>query len=125
MNVPLIENKLRLERKDLVKIHLFIKLISNKVIGHFSDREIDILSELYMFGGIEDKETSDNFLNHCYEIGLSKVGAANSIRNVLSKGRIYKVVKRKKANYWKIERDYIPEFESDKLVLKYLLTNIS
>lgn len=123
MDVPVINNKLKLDKIDLIKIHLFIKLISNKVREEFSDREIDILAELYIFGGIEDKEGSERFIEHCYVLGLSKRGASNSVRNALSKGRKYKVVKRKKANYWKIDKDYLPEFESDTIVLKYLLTN--
>ncbi len=124
MNIPVIENKLKLEKIDLVRIHLFIKLTSNNISSSFTDREIDILSELYIFGGIEDKEGSDRFIDHCYALGLSKQGASNSVRNALSKGRKFKVVKRKKANYWKIDKEYLPEFESDTLVLKYLLTNI-
>lgn len=123
MDVPVIQNKLRLDKIDLIKIHLFIKLISNKVNSNFSDREVDILAELYIFGGIEDKESSDKFIEHCYKMGLSKIGASNSVRNALSKGRKHKVVKRKKANYWKIDKDYLPEFDSDTIVLKYLLTN--
>ena len=123
MNAPVIENKLKLNKIDLIKIHLFIKLISEK-ISDFTEREINILAELYEFGGIEDKESSEKFIQHCYTLGLSKEGAAISIKNVLSKGRKYKILKRKKANFWKIDKDYLPEFESDILVFKYLLTNL-
>ena len=124
MNIPLIENKLKLNKSELVKVHLFIKLISNKIIKEFTEREIDILAELYIYGGIEDKDGSDKFLEHCYAIGLSKLGSANSVRNALSKGRKFKVVKRKKANYWKLDKEYLPEFDSPNLAFKYLLTNI-
>lgn len=124
MDVPVIENKLRVSRDLLVKIHLTIKLVSNGLINEFSNREISVLSELYLFGGIENKETSDKFIEHCFKMDFAKQGATNSVLNVLSKGRKFNIVKRKKANFWKLDKEYLPEFESDKLVFKYLVTNI-
>lgn len=109
----------------LAKMHLFIKLADKNIESEFSDRNLNILAELFVFGGIDSKERANEFLQHCYGLSLSKEGADNSIRNTLGLGRKFGVVKRKKCNHWQIHEDYLTKLNSDTTLFKYTLTNIS
>lgn len=123
IEIPIIEDKLILSKKELIKIHLYIKMVEKGIDKEFSHREMDILAELYCFGGTQDKINLQEFFNHCFAHGFSKEGAAHSVRNALSKGRRFKIIKRKKANFWQIDKDYLPPLSSSFLAFKYFFTN--
>ena len=119
-----ITDNLKMNRIDLVKTHLFIKMIEKKITNEFSDRELSILSHLYSFGGTTDKATLDKFAEHCFVNELSEKKSVQSIRNVFGKARELGVVKRRKSNNWKIDDKFLPPIATD-IVFKYLLTDVA
>lgn len=121
--VQCIDDNLILPKEDLVKIHLYIKLTQDNKSNKFSDRELRIISRLYMNGGVNSNKEFKDFSDGCFEKNLCKSGAYNSIRNVFTKGRECGLLKRKSSNNWKLHENYILETKSDILVLKYFLSN--
>lgn len=121
--IPVIEQNIQVEKIDLIKIFLYISLLKRGLIEKFSDRELSIISNLYCKNGTSSKEDLNLFIDNCYNLGLGKKGSENSIRNVFSKGRNLGILKRDKANKWNLQEEYLPKYNSNILVLKYLLTN--
>lgn len=121
--IPVIEQNIQVEKIDLIKIFLYITLLKRGLVDNFSDRELSIISNLYCKNGTTSKEELNLFIEDCYELGFSKPGSDNSIRNVFSKARRLGILKREKANKWRVQEGYLPKYNSDILVFKYLLTN--
>lgn len=124
-NYPVIKDDVKLiELIDLIRIHFYIKMIEKNVpLKEFSNRELSILCELYLFGGIFTKEDLVSFSNICTEKKLTE-GSVQSIRNVLGTARSYGIIKRPKANKWVISNDYLPQIKSERLIFKYTIHNI-
>lgn len=121
----ILETKIdKLDIHKITRIHLFIKMVQKDIDGEFSDKEMKILSELYVFGGTENKLDLDKFSELCFQKELSKEGSTNSIRNVLSKARKFNIINRKQSNKWVINKSYILPLDSPNVLFKYLLTNI-
>lgn len=122
---PTIVDSIKLtELKDLIKIHFYIKMIEKKVdITEFSDRELSILAELYIYGGLSSKKDLQDFTDLCSSKGLTK-NSVQSVRNILSKARILGVVKRPKENNWFIIKDYLFKIDSKNLIFKYIIHNV-
>lgn len=122
--LPVVESKKKIDSKfGLVKIHLFIYLVENNKSENYTNRELEVLTHLYCGKGIEDKESMQQFFQFCYKNNYVKEGAENSIRNIFSKAKEDGILKRKKVNHWKFQKDLLSEYDSDVLVFKYLLTN--
>ena len=85
-----------------------------------NDRELDILTLLYLQGGISSNSELDEFSKLCFEKGFTKKYSPQAIRNIFTKARHIKFVKRKLSNNWKIV--IIPNTTSDDLILKCLIT---
>lgn len=125
-NISLIEDTITMDKVNLIKVHLFIKLVENSLSDILSDRELNILSYLYVYGGITDKDSMEDFSNRCFVKGISETNSIQSVRNALGKARELGVVKRRKVNNWKLDDTYLPKLPIDNnLVFKYILqTNI-
>ena len=85
-----------------------------------NDRELDILTLLYLQGGISSNSELNEFSKLCFEKGFTKKYSPQAIRNIFTKARHIKFVKRKLSNNWKIV--IIPNTTSDDLILKCLIT---
>lgn len=121
-NISLIEDTVSIDKVNQIKVHLFIKLVENKKEDVLSDRELNILSELYVYGGIIDKDSMQNFSNICFIKQLCEKDSVQSVRNALGKARELGVVKRRKVNNWKIDDIYLPKLPIDNdLVFKYII----
>lgn len=121
-NISLIEDTITMDKVSLIKIHLFIKLVENSISDILSDRELNILSFLYAYGGITDKVSMEDFSNRCFHMALSEKDSIQSVRNALGKARELGVVKRRKVNNWKLDDNYLPKLPIDNdLVFKYIL----
>lgn len=121
-NISLIEDTIIMDKVNLIKVHLFIKLVENSISDILSDRELNILSYLYVYGGIIDKDSMEDFSNKCFVMALSEKDSIQSVRNALGKARELGVVKRRKVNNWKLDDSYLPKLPVDNdLVFKYLL----
>lgn len=124
MEVTAIETKVNGTSKiNVVRMALFSKLLENNLYNKFSTTGFEILVNLYLFGGTSNKDSMQKFFLDCYDKNLTKVGAENSIRNTLTLARSFGVVKRKKANDWRISKLFIPECTGEYLVYKGLITN--
>lgn len=88
----------------------------------FSERELNILTELYLMGGTTSPSDMEQLIDTCYFQKLTAVKSPQSIRNVLTKARNIKFIKRKSANDWKV--NVIPDTaDAPHLVVQTLLTN--
>lgn len=121
--ISVIEDKVSMKKVSLVKIHLFIKLVENNISAEFTDRELNILSHLYTYGGVTDKLSMELFTEHCFDNKLLEKNSVQSIRNVLGKARELGVVKRRKSNNWKISDGFLQKTDKQFTVFKYILTD--
>lgn len=110
------------DKLKIVKLYLYYKLMDMSILDKFSSRDINILSNLYIYGGTT-KETFGSFIDLCYSLNLCKEGSENSIRNCLTLARENGIVKRRRSKEWKIDKDILPQEPSDLLYLKLFLTN--
>ena len=108
-NISLIEDTIIIDKVNLIKVHLFIKLVENSISDILSDRELNILSYLYIYGGITDKDSMEDFSSKCFIMNLSEKNSIQSVRNALGKARELGVVKRRKVNNWKLDDSYLPK----------------
>lgn len=123
-NIAVVNDSIKFDSlNQLIKIHLFIKLVENGLSDKFSDRELSILSNLYVFNGIGDKESFTGFTEDCVNRNICESNSVQSVRNVLSKSRQLNIVKRKKCNNWRIADSYLPKIDNDFIAFKYLFTN--
>lgn len=121
-NISLIEDTILISKAEQIKVHLFIKLVEKKKEDELSARELSILSQLYVYGGVIDKSSMEEFSTICFNIGLCETDSVQSVRNALGKARELGVVKRRKVNNWKIDDEYLPKLPIDNdLVFKYLI----
>lgn len=120
-----VESKIQTSKRKLVKIYLLFKLIENNLEKEFSDGELDILVNLYIFGGVSDREMFKSFLNNSYKLGLSKKGS-NSIRNLFGKARIHGILIRKSSSNWQFNKKYISDdmYSHPYFVFRGSLTNL-
>lgn len=120
MVVKSFEDIIRLpEKRDVFRVHLYTKLIE-KGIKPF-ENDIDIILELYTFGGYQNAEEQSKFIQSCIKKGYKK--SDQSVRNVLSKYVTRGVFDKPKNTQLKLNTDYIPEVECDKLVLLHKVTH--
>ena len=128
--VTLLETKIKGTNKlNVVRLSIYSKLIENGILSEFTNREVDVLANLYLFGGTEDKESLVRFADDCFEKGFTeeqkgKSTYGNSVRNVFSKARKLGVIKRKKVNDWRISKLFLPEYEgTEYIAFKALVSN--
>lgn len=69
------------DKRDVLRVHLYFKLIQYGIKPFEND--IDIMLELYMFGGYTNTEEQTTFIDICLKKGLKK--STQSLRNTLSK----------------------------------------
>jgi len=123
-DVSVIEDKIVVKVEDLIKIHLFIKLVEGSVLQEFSSRELNILTHLYTYGGVTDKESICAFAEDCFNNNLCEKNSLQSVRNVLGKAREHGIVKRRKSNNWRISDSFLPKLDTEHFVFKYFLTDV-
>ena len=124
MDVTILENKqTNFDRYKLVKLWIYYKILDMGKLDLFSDKHIDILTNLYIFGGTSGKEDLHKFFDLCYDKELSKRGSENSIRNCFTLAREVGIIKRRKANDWKIDKSIMSENKKEPLYLKLSLTD--
>lgn len=116
--IKAIKDTVLLEEKDQVlKVHFFIKMLQ-KGIRPF-ERDIDIIIELYNFGGYTNSEQQARFIDSCIKKGYRK--SVQSLRNTLSKYVSMGVFEKSKNTTLKISDLYLPKMEFSKLILIYTI----
>ena len=119
-DIPLIKDKIKVNSKlDLIKIHLYIKLITNNISA--SDSELTLLSSLYLQNGINNKEEMDKFFEYCLKEKIRM--SVQSVRNILARFTELKVLNKPKINQRFISEEYLPFISGDVIAFNYIIFN--
>lgn len=105
-------------RRDVIKIHLYSKLIEAGIQPY--ERDIELILELYFFGGYNE-DTQISFFDMCLEKRYKK--SQQSIRNTLSKYTSLGVLEKPKNKRLYVSSRFIPLIECDLLVLQHKVTH--
>lgn len=106
-------------KKDVLRIHLYSKLVQYGIRPFEND--IDIVLELYLFGGYSNAEEQTKFINLCISKGLKKT--PQSLRNTLSKYVNIGIFEKPKNTILKVNDKFLPKVECDKLVLQHTVSH--
>lgn len=110
---------------DIIRIHLYIKMIDFKIdVTELSPREIGIISALYVYGGLKAKSDMKKFSKYCLDNKVTSSDSVQSVRNALGKARALGIVKRPKANIWDISINYLKRSDRSDFVFKYVIYNV-
>ncbi len=113
------ETVLLSEKRDVLRLHLYFKLIE-KHIKPF-ENDINIMLELYEFGGYSNSEEQNNFIKNCIDKKLKK--SPQSLRNTLSKYVSMGVFKKPKNTILYINEEFLPKVQCDKLILQHTISH--
>jgi dimeric dUTPase (all-alpha-NTP-PPase superfamily) len=120
MLVKQFSDKILLSSLDSVlKLHLYLKMTQHNI--RFYRKDIDIIVELYKFGGYSNLDEQSDFMKLCIDKGYKK--SVQSIRNTFSKYITLGVLLKPKNCTLKVSDSYIPNVEFDKLVLQYIISH--
>jgi hypothetical protein len=118
MEIKVLQDKILLqEKKDVLRWHLYGKFLQYNIKPFEND--LDILLELYEFGGYDNAEEQSLFIERCLTKGLRK--SSQSVRNTLSKYTKLKVLDKPKNKKIHLSDKFIPQVKCDKLVLQPLI----
>jgi hypothetical protein len=107
------------KKKDVLRVHLYFKLIQHGVKPFEND--MDIMIELYQFGGYTNSEEQSRFIDLCIKKKLKK--SAQSVRNTLSKYVNMGIFQKPKNTTLHINPNFLPKVECDKLVLQHMISH--
>lgn len=120
MEIKAFSDKVILTKKeDVLRLHLYTKLLQYGIKPFEND--IDIILELYLFGGYSNGEQQALFIKQCLDKNLKKT--EQSVRNILSKYTRLKVFDKPKNRMLKLNDKYLPTVNFDRLVLQHLVTH--
>lgn len=120
MSIPVVQDKIKLNSKrEVLKLLLYTKLLESNIKP--SDTELEVLMELYEFGGYHSHEQEIIFFTKC--INLKFRNSFQSIRNVLTKYKSFGVVMKPKIHQRHISTSYIPDIQSDTIGLMFFVSN--
>ena len=107
------------EKRDVLRVHLYFKLIQYGIRPFEND--INIILELYTFGGYSNAEEQSKFIKICMDKKLKK--SEQSVRNTLSKYTSIGVFDKPKNTTLQLNDKYIPRIECDKLILQHIISH--
>jgi len=120
MLVKSFSDKVLLKRKaDVLRLHLYMKLLQYEIKPYEND--IDIIIELYLFGGYNNSAEQASFIETCLEKKLKK--SDQSIRNTLSKYVSLGIFNKPKNSILSINENFLPKVDFDKLVLQHIVSH--
>jgi hypothetical protein len=105
--------------RDVLRVHLYFKLIE-KGIRPF-ENDIDIILELYLFGGYANSHEQNEFINVCISKHFKK--SKQSVRNTLSKYVGLGIFKKQRNASLVVSEDFIPNVKFDQLVLLHAISH--
>lgn len=106
-------------RLDVLRIHLYTKLLQMGIKPFEND--IDIILELYSFGGYSNADEQRKFIRICMDKLFKR--SDQSLRNTLSKYTTLGVFERIRNSSLKISDRFLPSVECDKLVLQHTVSH--
>lgn len=107
------------DRRDVLKIHLYFKLIQYGIRPYEND--MNIILELYLFGGYRNSEEQTRFIDICMDKKFKK--SRQSVRNTLSKYVGMKVFRKLRNKMLSLNEDFIPKVQCDRLVLQHVISH--
>ena len=122
MLIKSISDKVLLKgKRDVLRLHLYLKLLEFGIRPFENDMEI--ILELFEFGGYSNKEEQSKFIDLCLEKKLKR--SHQSIRNTLSKYVGLGVFEKPKNRNLKVSEEFIPRVICDKMVLQHTISHAS
>lgn len=119
MEISLSDVSLLRTKRDVLRIHLYYKFLQYGIKPF--EKEMDIILELYQFGGYNNSESQSRFMNICIQKKLMKT--EQSVRNILSKYVNLKVFEKPRSRVLYINEKFIPKIECDKLILQHIISH--
>lgn len=120
MDIKALKDKIILgDKKDVLRWHLYGKFLQYGIKPFEND--LDIILELYQFGGYDSADTQKAFINNCLEKGMKK--SAQSVRNTLSRYTNLKVLDKPRNRVLRLNADFLPEVPCDKLVIQHIISH--
>lgn len=107
------------DKKDVLRVHLYLKFLEHGIVPYEND--MNIILELYQFGGYNNSEKQDEFFDLCLEKKYKK--SKQSIRNTLSKYTNLGVFEKPRNTSLSVSSKYIPPIEFDRLLLQHVVTH--
>lgn len=107
------------KKKDVLRLHLYLKFLQYGIKPFEND--INIILELYLFGGYKTKEEQEKFIKLCLDKKLKRSG--QSVRNTLSTYVTRKVCDKPKKSMLSLNEKFIPQVTCDKLVLQHVISH--
>ena len=99
-----VDNIILPSKKDVLRVHLYLRLIQYGIQPFEND--IDILLELYCFGGYKGKDKQEEFITRCIDKRFKS--SRQSIRNILSKYTVMGVLDKPKNLSLFMNNKFIP-----------------
>lgn len=106
-------------KKDVLRVHLYLKFIQYDIQPFEND--IDIMLELFLFGGYKNAGEQEKFFEICLKRQYKK--SKQSIRNTLSKYTNLGVLEKPRNTSLFVSSKFIPSINFDKLVLQHVVTH--
>ena len=107
------------DKRDVLRIHLYLKFLQYKIPRYEND--IDIILELYCFGGYDNTEKQEQFFDICLSKKYKK--SKQSIRNTLSKYTNLGVFEKPRNTSLSVSSKYIPSIKFDRLLLQHTISH--
>lgn len=107
------------ERRHVLRVHFYLKLVQFDIQPFEND--IDIVLELYLFGGYKNAGEQEKFFDICLEKQYKK--SKQSIRNTLSKYTHLGVLEKPRNTSLFVSSKFIPAVPFDRLVLQHVVTH--
>lgn len=107
------------DKRDVLRVHLYLKFLQYNIQPYEND--INIIIELYFFGGYSNSEKQEQFFDTCLEKKYKK--SKQSIRNTLSKYTNLGVLEKPRNTSLSVSSKYIPQIDFDKLLLQHTITH--
>jgi len=102
------------DKRDVLRVHLYLKFLQYNV--HPYENDMNIIIELYLFGGYDNPEKQGRFFDICLEKRYKK--SRQSVRNTLSKYISLGILDKPKNGILTVNPKFIPTVHFDKLLLQ-------
>ncbi len=120
MNIKSFSEKVLLpSKRDVLKLHLYFKLLQYGIRPFEND--IEIILELYLFGGYSNSEQQAAFISLCLEKKFKK--SDQSLRNTFSKYVSMGVLNKPRNTVLQLNDLFIPTVKCDKIILQHIVSH--
>jgi hypothetical protein len=118
--IKVITEKLLLkDRRDVLRLHLYSRLLDKGVVPY--EKDLDILITLYEYGGYRNNKEQQKFFDICIDSSLKK--SIQSIRNTLAKYTDLGVLDKPKNTIRFINEAWLPKLDGNQIVLDYKISH--